>query len=360
MLRFIRQKGINKFGFTTQILDITRLERRLTNVELKNGNYINMGVELNPYGKPVAYHIKKYNNKDTMMAGINLGDYERIPAEDVIHYFVAEQAEQVRGFTWLHSVMINLNNLDAYQEAAIMERRISASSMIFITNNNTSDGTDLADYENDNGELIKEMDPGAISVLPQGMDVKSVSPSSTAGEYETFIKATLRSIASGLNISYNTLASDVSDVNYSSGRIGTISERDHYTIVQNSISESILTPIYLAWLETAMLNNAIKFYNGTPLPIDKLDKFSKHKFKGRRWLWVDPLKDINASIQAVEYGFKTRSDIIAEYGGDLEQTFLQLQKEQELAKKYGLDLSKNDNIYNAVMKSDMQNNDNAK
>ena len=51
---------------------------------------------------------------------------------------------------------------------------------------------------------------------------------------------------------------------------------------------------------------------------------------------VDPLKDIQASIQAINAGLKTNSEVIAEQGGDIEDVYDQLAYEQQLAKEKGL------------------------
>ncbi len=357
LVRKIRDKKQNKFGFTLQILDIDRLDH-MYNVELQGGNVIKMGIEMNQYGKPVAYHIRKFKNNDTMgNATYNQGDFERIKADDIIHLFISDRPEQSRGFTWLHTAMISLKMLDSYQEAALVAARVGASKMgFFVSNNSSNDATQIADSEDEKGNLIMEADPGVFSTLPEGYDFKTFDPGYPTGEYANFIKSVLRSISSGLNVSYNSLASDLEGVNYSSIRAGLLEERDMYMNIQNWFIENFLKDIYIEWLNTSMLNNALKFYNGSVLPIEKLDKFSIYSWKGRRFAWVDPLKDIQAHIQAIDYGLKSRTDVINEMGNDIEDVFMSLSKEQDMAVKYNLNLSKDDNIYKNTV--DINNNDN--
>jgi len=339
IVRKIRTKGINKFGFTLQILDIDRLDHQL-NVELNNGNIIKMGVELNTYGRPVAYHLKKFKTESVNSNEFyNTSNYERIIADDIIHLYISDRPEQTRGYTWLHTAMISLNHLKAYQEAALINARVGASKMGFFTSSKPdNDATQIADSEDEDGNLIMEADPGVFSVLPEGYDFKSFDPDYPAGEYAVFIKSVLRSVASGLNVSYNSLASDLEGVNYSSIRAGLLEERDMYMNVQNWFISQFLENIYLDWLNTAMLNNALKFPNGGVIPVEKMDKFSSHEFKGRRWSWVDPLKDINAAVVAIKNNLKSRTDIISENGLDIEDVFMQINKERELAKKYDINL----------------------
>ena len=57
---------------------------------------------------------------------------------------------------------------------------------------------------------------------------------------------------------------------------------------------------------------------------------------GRRWPWVDPLKDIQANKLAIEQGFKTRQQIISEQGGDFMDTVEALRYEQDILEQYGI------------------------
>jgi hypothetical protein len=77
--------------------------------------------------------------------------------------------------------------------------------------------------------------------------------------------------------------------------------------------------------------------NGLTLPAAKLAKWNQPEWKPRRWDWVDPLKDLQASVLAVEKGFKSRRSIISEGGGDIEDVFGDLNADEELANEYGLD-----------------------
>ncbi len=72
------------------------------------------------------------------------------------------------------------------------------------------------------------------------------------------------------------------------------------------------------------------------LPMAKLEKFQAAEWKARRWAWVDPTKDVNAKILAIENGFESRRGVISENGGDIEDTFQELAQDEELAESYGL------------------------
>ena len=342
----LRDKQLNKYGFTLQILDIDRLDHTLS-AELSNGNVIKMGVEMNKFGRPVAYHIKKYKNNDIdYMQNPVTTEHIRVDANDIIHVYKNVRAEQTRGFTWLHSVLINLKMLDAYQESALVAARTGAAKMGFFTSTKTnSDASDIADSEDEAGNLMMNAEPGAFGVLPEGYDFKSFTPDYPAGNYAVFVKAILRSISSGLNISYNNLASDLEGVNYSSMRAGANEERDMYSGVQNWFMEMFLKNVFRDWLKTALLNKAIKTPDGKIIPSTDIEKYSSHVWIGRKWGYVDPAKDIAGKIAGINAGLFTRGEVIAELGGDVQDKFEELAIENEIAKSLGLNLANVDSIY---------------
>jgi capsid protein len=59
----------------------------------------------------------------------------------------------------------------------------------------------------------------------------------------------------------------------------------------------------------------------------------------RGWAWVDPLKDIQASVMAINNGLDTRTDVNAENGREFEEIVTTLAAEKALAAKLGLDFT---------------------
>jgi capsid protein len=58
----------------------------------------------------------------------------------------------------------------------------------------------------------------------------------------------LRKVASSLGISYSTLTSDLTQVNFSSIRAGTIEEREVWRMLQAWLAEQLYQDIYEKWL----------------------------------------------------------------------------------------------------------------
>ena len=81
----------------------------------------------------------------------------------------------------------------------------------------------------------------------------------------------------------------------------------------------------------------MKLPNGSALPAAKFDKFNAPEWKPRRWQWVDPLKDLNAKVLAIEKGLDSRRSVISEQGGDVEDVMADIASDNDLAETYGLE-----------------------
>lgn len=333
LIRRITDPRRNRYGYTLQFIDVDRLDERY-NDDLPNGNIIRMSVELNREGRAVAYHVRNRHPGEHLPTGdIGLGERERIPADQIIHDFLMDRPEQIRGVPWMHAAMLRLSHLGAFDEAAIIAARIGAAKMGFFTAED-GDISGMSDGEDEVGNLMTEVDPGMFGVLPKGYDFKAFDPKYPEANYDGFTKACLRGIASGFGVSYNSLASDLEGVSYSSIRQGVLDERDAWKTIQAVVVDGLMQPVFADWLSVSLLRGAI----GT-LPASKLSKFNADTWQPRRWQWVDPANDIEAATSAVALGVKSRRQIAAEQGDDLDDILLELEQEQKRMEELGLTAS---------------------
>lgn len=322
----------NPYGFALQLIEADRIDEN-HNAQLPDGREIRMGVELDAWGRAVAYHVR---TKPQGMQGYFSGagaQTERVPAAEILHGYIVDRVDQTRGMPWPHTAMGRLRTLGAYEEAELIAARIAASKMGFYKRTGDGAGVLVGDDKDESGNLVQEAAPGMFEELPLGYEFESWNPDHPAGNFGNFVKSCLRGIASGLGVAYTSLANDLEGVNYSSIRSGLLEERDHWRCLQGWLIEHLLQPVFEAWLEMAILRGALN------LPMAKFDKFNAIRWQPRGWAWVDPLKDVQASIAAVGAGFKTRAQVVAESGDDIEEVFEQLAKEQQLAAQYGLTLT---------------------
>lgn len=325
---FVEDRG-NRFGFRLQFIDPDLVDVE-HNAELEGGGQIRMGVEVDATGRPVAYHIRTRHPDDYQHTG-RAARVERIAAERVLHLYRADRIGQTRGVPWTASAMTRLKMLGGYEEAELVAARIGASKMGFFTSE-TGDEYG-ADGSEDTGDLRMEVSPGQFEQLPKGVDFKAFDPQHPNAAFKDFEKAMLRGIASGLGVSYTSLANDLEAVSYSSIRQGLLEERDFWRMHQHWLIEHFCQPVYLRWLRQVLATGM------TTLPERKYDKFAATTWVPRGWQWVDPRNEAEAQILAINNGLMTRTQALAERGLDVEDVLRELAAEDELAASVGVVLN---------------------
>lgn len=331
LFRIWRGEQFGKWKFQLEAIEIDRLDLDYT-TDLPNGNFIRFGIEFNRFGKVLFYHIRQKHPGDVF--GSVSGIREKIPASEIIHGYWIERPGQSVGVPWFASVMQSLQDLGKFREAELVASRVAACTGYAIKQQNPDgwDGTKDAD-----GNQLQEMSPGMGMLLSPGQELQMINPTHPNQVFGDFIKSALRGIAAGMGVSYNSLANDLESVNYSSMRAGKLEEVEEYKAIQSWMIENFHSRVFSEWLTSALSFQLLKLPGGGALPISKFDKFDSPSWKPRRWPWVDPQKDLDAAILSVEKGFKSRQQIIAEMGGDINEVFQEIEADEALAEKHGLE-----------------------
>jgi lambda family phage portal protein len=223
--------------------------------------------------------------------------------------------------------------LSGYMEAELIAARTASAKMGFFVSPSGDEMT-ADDYEND-FSAIYSAEPGTFHHLPAGIDFKPYSPDHPTSAFAEFEKAILRGVASGLGVSYTSLANNLEGTSYSSIRQGALEERDNYRVLQRWLVDHFLDPAYRMWLDHVMDFRLIPIYGPT-----KYSKFtSSITWKPRGFQWVDPQREMNASIAGLQNGILSHSDVAAQYGRDAEETFAAIQRDMQAAEQYGLTMA---------------------
>lgn len=335
LIRKVRRRDL-PYGFALQLLEADRLDEGI-NVQLANGS-VRQGVETDSTGRRVAYWIKERHPGESYAAGSSRA--ERVPASDIIHLYLPERAEQMRGYTWLHAILMRAHQLGGFNDAAVLAARIGASKIAALER--TDDAIDATATMADGqigGSLQMNIEAGEMFELPPGYKLNSWNPEYPHANYESFVKACMRGISAGLDVATHNLSGDMTDVNYSSARIAELGEREQWMVLQDWVIFRLIEPVYQEWLAIALLRGDIKFeQSGKALPADKLSKFvNASRFQGRRWRWVDPAKEISAATDAVSLGVTSRTRLAAEQGEDFDDLLDELKMEHAAMIAAGLD-----------------------
>lgn len=324
-------KEENRFGFSLQLLESDYMDDSFDGFA-DNGNEVRMGIEVNKWGKPVAYHLLTQNPSDTSFFRRSGAKRYRVPADEIIHLAIFTRPDQTRCFPWLATSAYRLNMIGKYEEAEVTAARAAACKMGFLIPKEDP----LAQYEgekDDAGNISMDAEPGAFEQLPSGMDVKSVDWNHPNSSYELFMKTALRGIASGLGVSYNTLANDMQSVNFASGKLGIDFERRVWKRLQYWLIESLHEQVFAAWLEMAITSGEVR------LPIDKFDKFNMPEFRGPRWSYFNPSQEVDSDIKRLKNRLTSYSRLLAEQNIDRDELFDEIAEDEAAAESRGITLS---------------------
>jgi lambda family phage portal protein len=277
--------------------------------------------------RPLAYYIRTVPGMADLTGPT--GPLKRVPAERIIHGFRAYDEDQPRGVPWAHSALIKMKMLDEYDRAELTAARDEACSVRSYKATQDANPNEFADLTKEENSatansLLMEKEPGQAEILPTGYEMQIHTPQHPNREVTAFKASMLKDAASGLGVEYSNFANDWSGVSFSSVRVGTISERDLRIVDQDDYIANCKSPMFLFWLDSFLRLDV-----SGELPIAKFDKFAEHEFRGRRWMWVDPMKDMEAAQVAVQRGWKTNTQVASDLGTDFEDNIEVLREEQQ-------------------------------
>ena len=216
-IRLVKQSfGGSKVPLGLEIIESDLLDDDY-NAIANNGNEIRMGVEIDKWGRPVAYHFFDYHPGDYQFSYANKAVKKRIriPADDIIHLYLIERPGQTRGVSAFATAIMRLRNLSGYEEAEIVAARASSSMMAFVK---TPDQELFEDGTFDQ-ESVLDFSPGSIRRLAPGEEMQFFTPNRPDDAFTPFVQQMLRAVAAGIGCSYTQVSSDFSQSNYSSSRL---------------------------------------------------------------------------------------------------------------------------------------------
>lgn len=318
----------------SEMLDVT--DYRVT----ANGNVIKAGIEFDGIGRRVAYHFwREHPGESTTWRRTPDASLKTIvPAERVLHIIDGVESGQIRGLTRFARAIRRLFVLDEYDGAELDRKKIAALYAGFIVKPSPESGDIDAEDQGD-GTGIASLEPGMMNVLLPGEDIRFSEPADVGGGYEPFQYRTLLAVAAGLGVPYMALTGDMVRANYSNQRAALISYRRRISRLQNQVMiYQLCRPVWNAWLTAAVLAGRIPVRD---LLARRLE-YQRVRWIPPRWDWVDPKKDLEAEILAVDNLLKARSDVIESMGYDAEETDARIKADQE--REEALDLRRGGKI----------------
>lgn len=166
------------------------------------------GIQYDAASVPSGYHI--FDSHPNELSRTVLRKSSLVPADQVIHVYRADRPGQRRGVSWMAPIIVDLHDFDGYEDAVLLRARMAACKVDYVI---------APESIAQNWEVSDRQEPGGVEIVPFGTEVRSTA-APDSGDYVPFAKQRLRRIAAGFGLSYEALTGDLSETNFSSGRMG--------------------------------------------------------------------------------------------------------------------------------------------
>ena len=321
-------------------LEIIESERLAALDETRGKNEIIQGVEFNSKGYIVAYWIYPEHPSDSVRSS----EPKRISAQDILHIYHPTRPNQIRGISRVSAVARNFEALNQFMDNELTKARVGSSFAYMIKRSGISlapkfpsTGDTQATYDannfptDSNGNPLANIEGGMLFYGGPNDELKGAGPSIQTTAFAEFIATNLRAIATGLNMSYELLARDYSKTNYSSARQSSLEDRRHWEPRQGFLINRLCVPVWKWFVDLCVIKNIQPFKAAEKrLEIDWITPTREH---------IDPQKEIDAEIKAVQAGFTNAQKISAKYGTDVHENIRLTANLLEEAKESGIGLS---------------------
>ena len=319
LTKFVKREPLRPYGLRLHLIEADRCRcpvahgtfQSVTSLKLEGGGTIHDGVEIDSSGAIVAYHIA---NTYPYEATAKKTEFVRIPAygkdtglPNVLHIMDSERPEQYRGVPYLAQVMEPLLQLRRYTEAEIMAALVQSFFTAFVkTDTGAADipFNEVPQPEYDRDPNAYEMGPGTINMLEPGEDVTFGAPTHPNTGFDSFTRALCEQIGASLEIPADLLLKAF-NASYSASRGALLEAWKAFRMRRTWLTNDFCRPVYEIWMTEAVALGRIHapgFFN---------DPILRQAYLESEWIGpsagqLDPTKEVQAAITAIENGLSTR------------------------------------------------------
>ncbi len=300
-------EGLLIKNLTRDGLKLKILESDFISTQKDTMPYI-QGIEVDPNtGARKNYCLFQVHPGASVVATVET--YE-LPASLVAHVYRQKRPGQVRGISWAHAVIEKMKDFDDYQSATLIRQKIAACFGGFVTTTGNDSMIDASTLKEKRTAEF-QMEPATFRYLSPGEDIKLATPPGVDG-YGDFNRETLRAIASGWGISYESLTGDYSQSNYSSSRMGHLQMRKNIeTWRWNMFIPQFCDPVFSWFLESLKI---------TGIDVEGVSV----KWVPPAYSMIDPSKELDAVRKEVRSGLKSWGEAVQEQGRDPDEVLQEI------------------------------------
>jgi len=283
-------------------------------------NNIIRGIEFGKDDRPQAYHFYKQLPDSEFL--YNYEDSIRYKASDVIHLLKEDNPQQYAGVPAGHAVFVKMRDLAEYEDATLQKQKVAAMYAVFIKR----EAADFDDAFQENKQTFENLYPGTINYLNFNESIETSNPPRTENS-DIFIKQNLKAIAAGYGITYESLAQDYSDTNFSASRMARLEMDRRIEDYQHNVIIPLLCNRVFDWF---------KQYVSIKENVNISDV--KAHWTPPKRSHIDPAKEASGYKTMLRLGLMSAEEIIKENGRDPDDVKTQILEWTKWAKENEIQL----------------------
>lgn len=272
------------------------------------GAQIYAGVEVNGWGRPIAYHL--YLEHPGEAGYTQRAKTKRVLADKISHVKFIKRLGQVRGVSVFATVMTRLHDVREIDESERVAARVAASfAAVIVKGDSFSYTPPNAEETGVYREL--ELEPGMIidDLLP-GEKVESIANNRPNNNLIEFRADQLRAAAAGLGASYSSLSKNYNGT-YSSQRQELVEQRQLYAPIWGCYVAALEVPKYRNFIDAAILGGTLQL----PRTAD-LSTLYDAVWTQPAMPWIDPSREAKGWETLLALGVETKANVIRSRGGN--------------------------------------------
>jgi len=305
---------------------------------LPPGHEIRLGVEFDVRGKRVAYHFYRQHPGDGTKSSVTPELLQRIPADEVVHFYRQRTPGQIRGYPQLAGALVPNFKLEEYEDALL--ERAAQSAKFFATIKRLSNEADTTSGETgvDAAEGGREyaMEAGVMYELDQDEELSFSTPPDPGANFDEFERRNIAKQCVAMGVPYTETSGDVRSANFSSTRVGRQPFRRRVLVWgHGTLVYQLCRRIWSAALKFDLLEGRVALPRGASR---SFTSYLDLKWVAPAWEYVNPVDDAKADQILVAEGFKPRSQVQEEAGYNAEETDHQIAADRRREEDLDLNL----------------------
>lgn len=324
-------------------------------------NRLRGGIEFNHHGAAEGYWLR---NHDISGMGSGMGyKWVRVPRntrhgrQQFLHTFEPTEDNQSRGANQFMTTLEQLHMLPKLQNhklqnflissmyAAVIESELGSAAAHAIIGADQGSGEEIgrlnqwmatkADYHQ--GANIR-MNGVKIPHLTPGENLKLLTSGNADNGYVDLEKSVLRWCARGLNVPFETLAQNWSDVSYSAARASILENWRYFMGRRKIIAARKASMIFRLLFEEMVARKIITLPKARFGFYEAINAWTHAEWIGAGRLAIDGLKEVKESVLRLEAGLSTFEEECALLGKDYQEVLAQQVREVKERREKGLPL----------------------